>query len=159
MSPAPVVDGAIAGAVGSVALNVVSYLDMVVRARPESSTPQESAGRLADVTGMDLGPPERAANRRAGLGPVLGYGLGITAGAVFALLATRRRTPLPVAVGLLGGGVMALSDGSMTALGVTDPRTWRRTDWVADLVPHLAYGLAAATTWRRLRAGGAGRHR
>ncbi|WP_431936879.1 hypothetical protein [Micromonospora sp. RP3T] len=151
MRAAHLVDGAIAGAVGSAVLNVVSYLDMTLRARPASTTPETTAGRLADVAHVDLGPAEEAANRRAGLGPVLGYATGIAAGAVFGLLAARRRVPLPVAVTLLGGGVMATSDSSMTLLGVTDPRTWRRVDWVSDLVPHLAYGLAAAATWRRLR--------
>ncbi len=151
MRAAPVVDGAIAGAVGSAALNIVGYLDMAVRARPASSTPDRIAGRIADVAHVDLGPEPQGANRRSGLGPVLGYGLGIAAGALFGLLAARRRIPVPLAVGLLGGGVMAGSDGSMTALGVTDPRTWRRADWVSDIVPHLAYGMAAAATWRRLR--------
>ena len=145
------VDGAIAGAVGSVALNVVSYLDMVIRARPASSTPEESARRLAGVAHVDLGPEDRAANRRSGLGPLLGYALGVAAGAGFGVLAARRRLALPMASVLLGGGVMAMSDGSFTVLGVSDPRTWRRTDWLADIVPHLAYGMTAAATWNRLR--------
>ncbi|PWU49462.1 hypothetical protein DLJ46_09350 [Micromonospora globispora] len=151
MRAAPVVDGAIAGAVGSAVLNVVSYLDMVVRARPASSTPEETARRLAGVAHVDLGPEDRAANRRSGLGPLLGYGTGVAAGVAFGLLAARKRIPLPVAAGLLGGGVMATTDGSMTALKVTDPRRWGRSGWVADLVPHLAYGMAAAATWNRLR--------
>jgi hypothetical protein len=29
----------------------------------------------------------------------------------------------------------------MVVLGITDPRTWSTADWIADLVPHLAYGL------------------
>ncbi|SCF12644.1 hypothetical protein GA0074695_3651 [Micromonospora viridifaciens] len=145
------VDGAIAGAVGSAALNIVSFLDMATRARPASNTPEEAAGRLADAAHVGLGPEDQAANRRSGLGAVLGYGVGIAAGALFGVLAARRRVPLPLAVGMLGGGVMATSDGSMTVLGVTDPRTWRRVDWLSDIVPHLAYGLAAAATWRRLR--------
>ncbi|MFG1780133.1 hypothetical protein ACGFIR_13365 [Micromonospora sp. NPDC049051] len=144
-------DGAIAGAVGSTALNVVSYLDMVLRARPASSTPEESARRLAEVAHVDLGSGDRAANRRSGLGPLLGYGIGVAAGIGYALLARGRRMPLPLATGVLGGAVMTMSDGSMTVLGVTDPRTWRRSDWLADLVPHLAYGVAAAATWNRLR--------
>ncbi|WP_405108990.1 hypothetical protein OG559_27550 [Micromonospora sp. NBC_01405] len=150
MNGAKLVDGAIAGAVGSAALNIVSYLDMVLRARPASSTPEETAGRVAGIAHIDLGPEDRAANRRSGLGPLLGYGMGIAAGAAFALL-PGRRTAGPVAVALLGGSVMAMSDGSMTALGVTDPRRWSRTDWLSDLVPHLAYGMAAAATWNRLR--------
>ncbi|MGC1212682.1 MAG: hypothetical protein WA890_15600 [Micromonospora sp.] len=151
MTAAGVVDGAIAGAVGSATLNVVSYLDMVVRARPASSTPEETARRLAGVAHVDLGPEDQAANRRSGLGPLLGYGIGVAAGAAFGLLAARRRIPLPAAAGLLGAGVMATTDGSMTVLGVTDPRTWGRSGWLADIVPHLAYGMAAAATWNRLR--------
>jgi hypothetical protein len=145
------VDGAIAGAVGSTALNVVSYLDMALRGRPASSTPERSAGRLADIAHLDLGPEARAANRRSGLGPLLGYGLGIGAGVAFALYAGGRRQPLPLGTGLLGAGVMTMSDGAFTALGITNPRTWGRGDWLADIVPHLAYGLTAAATWNRLR--------
>ncbi|SCL72945.1 hypothetical protein GA0070606_6374 [Micromonospora citrea] len=144
-------DGAIAGAVGSAALNVVSYLDMVLRARPASSTPERTAGRLAGVAHVDLGPEDRAANRRSGFGPLLGYGIGVAAGVGYALLARGRRMPLALGTGVLGGGVMTMSDGSMTLLGVTDPRTWRRSDWLADIVPHVAYGMAAAATWNRLR--------
>ncbi|MEV4482107.1 hypothetical protein [Micromonospora coxensis] len=151
MRASGLVDGAIAGAVGSAALNVVSYLDMVVRARPASSTPDETARRLAETTHVDLGPEDRAVNRRSGLGPVLGYGMGIAVGALLGALAGGRRASLSVAPVLAGGTVMAISDGSMTALGVTDPRAWRRTDWIADIVPHLAYGMAAAATWNRLR--------
>ncbi|MFI6819967.1 hypothetical protein ACIBJE_03310 [Micromonospora sp. NPDC050187] len=145
------VDGMIAGAVGSAALNMVGYLDMVVRGRPASSTPDETAGRLAGATHVDLGAGEPAANRRAGLGPLLGYGLGVGVGALFAVAAHCRPVAPPVAVALLGAGVMAMSDGTMTALRVTDPRGWSRTDWLADIVPHLAYGVAAAATWYRLR--------
>jgi hypothetical protein len=148
---APLIDGAIAGAVGSVALNVIGYLDIAARARPASSIPEETVRRLAGAAHVDLGPEDRAATRRSGLGPVLGYATGIAAGAAFGLLAARRRIPLPIATGLLGGGVMATTDGSIAALGVSDPRTWRPKDWLADIVPHLAYGMAAAATWKRLR--------
>ncbi|MCW3843090.1 hypothetical protein ONA70_23600 [Micromonospora yasonensis] len=152
MRAAPVVDGAIAGAVGTAALNVVSYLDMVVRARPASSAPDETAGRLASAAHVDLGPEQQATNRRSGLGALLGYATGIAAGAAFGFLAARRRLPLPLAAGLLGSGVMATTDGSIAALGVSNPRTWRRSDWVSDIVPHLAYGMATAATLRRLRS-------
>ncbi|MET8911708.1 hypothetical protein [Micromonospora sp. NPDC004551] len=151
MRAAPVVDGAIAGAVGSAALNVVTFLDMTLRGRPASSTPEQTAGKLADAAHVDLGPGDKAGNRRTGVGSIIGYATGIAAGALFGILAARRRVPLPLAVGMLGGGVMATSDGSLAALRISDPRTWSTKDWVSDVVPHLAYGAAAAATWRRLR--------
>ncbi|MET7672315.1 hypothetical protein [Micromonospora luteifusca] len=141
-----VADGAIAGAVGSTALNVLGYLDIALRGRPESNVPQETVDRLAGIAHVDLGSGDQAANRRSGLGPLIGYGLGITAGIAFALYAGGRRQPLPMATGLLGAGVMAMTDGSITALGISDPRTWRRSDWISDIIPHLAYGLTAAAT-------------
>ena len=45
-----------------------------------------------------------------------------------------------------GLGVLVVANGPMTVLGVTDPRTWSRTDWVSDVVPHLAYGAVVKTT-------------
>ncbi|MFC4017472.1 hypothetical protein ACFOW4_05870 [Micromonospora sp. GCM10011542] len=151
MRPVDLADGAIAGAVGSAALNMVSYLDIALRGRPVSSTPELTAGRLANIAHLDLGPEDRAANRRSGLGPVLGYGLGVSAGIAFALYANGRRQPLPLATGLLGAGVMTISDSTFAALRISDPRTWRRSDWLSDIVPHLAFGMAAAATWNRLR--------
>ncbi|HEV7623003.1 MAG TPA: hypothetical protein VGO26_02625 [Amnibacterium sp.] len=40
--------GSAAGADGTTALNAVAYLDMVLRARPASSTPETSVERLAE---------------------------------------------------------------------------------------------------------------
>ncbi|MDG4787002.1 hypothetical protein O7626_13860 [Micromonospora sp. WMMD1102] len=148
-------DGAIAGAVGSVALNVVTYLDMALRARPASNTPEESAQRLAEMLHVGLGPEDRAANRRSGLGPLLGYATGVLSGAALTLTGSRR-LPGPVAAGLFGAVAMLASDGTLTALGVTDPRRWSRTDWLTDIVPHLAYGVAAVATLGQLSRG---RHR
>ncbi|MFG1954381.1 hypothetical protein [Micromonospora sp. NPDC048830] len=151
MSRPGALDGAVAGAVGTVALNLVTYLDMVLRARPASSTPEESARRLARVAHIDLGPEDRAANRRSGLGALIGYATGIAGATAYAALAGRRRVPLPLAAAALGAGVMAMADGSLAALRVSDPRRWSRSDWLSDVVPHLAYGTAAAATLGRLR--------
>jgi hypothetical protein len=46
-------------------------------------------------------------------------------------------------------GAMALTDGTMSFLGVTDPRSWSMTDWASDLVPHLAYGFVTAVALER----------
>jgi hypothetical protein len=143
-------DALIAGLAGSSALNVVTYLDMVLRARPASGTPEQAARRVAEVVRVDLGTGTRAANRSAGLGPLLGYLAAVGASLAFVGVTGRRRPPLPVAAAALGATAMLTADGPMAALGVTDPRRWSRVDWLSDLVPHLAYGVAAAAVLRRV---------
>lgn len=145
-----VIRGLIAGAAGSSALNIVNYLDMATRARLASRTPQQTAERLADLTGVDLGEGDRAESRKVGVGLLLGYGAGLGAAVCYGLLAGRRR-PGPTAALALTVLLMVSSAGPMTALGVTDPRRWSAADWVTDLVPHLAYGAVAAITYDRLR--------
>ncbi|MBE1536433.1 hypothetical protein [Actinomadura algeriensis] len=141
----------VAGAAGTSALNMVTYLDMAVRARPASSTPEQSIGKIAEAAGIGLGPGEDADNRKAGLGALLGFGTGTGAALAYALLAGRRRVPLPAAALALTGLAMAGSSAPMTALGLTDPRTWSASDWLMDAVPHLAYGAVAAGVYRALR--------
>jgi hypothetical protein len=48
------VRGAAAGAVGTTALNTATYLDMVLRARPASSTPQDTVEKLSDKAGVEV---------------------------------------------------------------------------------------------------------
>ncbi len=56
----------------------------------------------------------------------------------------------PVRTGvLLGLAAMAASDAPIALTGASDPRSWTRADWLSDLIPHLAYGLATAATLRR----------
>ncbi|MFN2496811.1 MAG: hypothetical protein ABR608_13025, partial [Pseudonocardiaceae bacterium] len=72
--------GAAAGAAGTTALNAVTYLDMLLRARPASSTPEETVRRAEELSLLSLsaeGPEsEAAANRRSGLGALLGIAAG-----------------------------------------------------------------------------------
>jgi hypothetical protein len=139
-----VAHGLVAGAVGTTALNVVTYLDMALRGRPSSSVPAQSAERLAGQAGIDLGADESAQARKEGLGALLGYLTGLTAGAVLGVLApVARRLPVAVAGPAIGLGVMAATDGANAALGTSDPTTWSAPDWASDVVPHLAYGVAA----------------
>lgn len=91
-------------------LNIVTYLDMTLRARPASQTPERTADRLTSAPHVDLGDEQAAANRHAGIGPLPGYAAGVGA-----------------------------------------------ADWMADLIPHLAYGTVTATTYRALRSRLAGR--
>ena len=41
---------------------------------------------------------------------------------------------------------MAASDGPVALLGIGDPRRWTATDWLADVVPHLVYGVTTHAT-------------
>ncbi len=142
--------GLVAGAVGTTALEAVGYLDMAVRGRPASRTPEESVRRL--TRSIDLGRGRRARNRRAGLGALLGYATGAGVGAGYALL-KHGQMPGRLAPVTLAGTAMLVANGPMSAIGVTDPRRWSGRDWVADVLPHLAYGIATATTYRMLSRG------
>lgn len=145
-----VIRGLASGAAGTLALNTVTYLDMALRGRPASSTPERSVQRLAHAAGVDLGEGEKASNRRAGLAPLLGYATGVGVALAFALLVPRRLS-LPATAGLLGGGAMIAANGPLTAFGLTDPRRWSATDWLSDALPHLAYGAAAAVVADQMR--------
>ncbi|WP_240487206.1 hypothetical protein [Actinomadura flavalba] len=142
--------GLLAGAAGTSALNIVSYLDMALRARAASGTPERSAGRLAKAAGIDLGGGDRAANRKEALGALLGYATGLGV-AVCAAPVVRRDAPFAVRAGVLGAGAMAASDVPLTLLRLTDPRDWSRGDWLSDAAPHLAYGVTAAAAFALLR--------
>jgi hypothetical protein len=157
----PLLWGIAPGAVGTIALDVVSYLDMAVRARPASSLPAKVVGALAERAGVELAAggndSEPAGNRRSGLGALFGYGVGLGVGAAYGQLGSLLpEPPRPrAAAAALGLAAMAASDLPATALGVTDPRTWGAAGWVSDLLPHLAYGVATATVYQALadRAG------
>jgi hypothetical protein len=143
------VSGLIAGAAGTTALNAVTYVDMAIRARPASSTPERSVERLAEAADVDLGEGEEAANRRAGLGPLLGYATGLGTAVGYALFARRRHGVLGSAA-ILTVAATAGSNLPMTLLGVTDPRRWSAKDWLSDVVPHAAYGLVTALALKLL---------
>ncbi|MHA6795576.1 hypothetical protein ACVGVM_18960 [Pseudonocardia bannensis] len=141
--------GVVAGAAGTTALNAVTYLDMVVRARPASTTPEDTIRKGEQFLGISLakdGPDsEPARNRRSGLGALLGILAGLGTGAVYGALHPRlRELPLPVRGVVAGLGANIGTTGPMAVLGITDPRTWSASSWMSDLVPHLAYGLTTA---------------
>lgn len=145
--------GLLAGVAGTLALDAVTYLDMTIRGRSASRAPEQTVQRLAELLHVDLGSGEPAENRRTALGALLGYVTGLGTAAGYALV-VRRPQPVPVAAGPLTVLAMTGANGPMTLLGITDPRTWKAADWVADVVPHLAYGVVAASVLR-----GARRHR
>lgn len=147
----PILGGVIAGAVGELTLEAISYGDMFARARPASEMPGKVAQRLADTAGVELAQPgeraEKAEIRREAGGAILGYGMAVGVAVSYALLRhAGLRLPLPLAGLAMGGAAMAISNSTATVLGVTDPREWGTEGWLADIVPHAAYGLAAAST-------------
>src|SRR3954469_1518635 len=73
--------GAAAGAAGTTALNVVSYLDMVIRGRPASSTPERTVEQLADRVHVPIpGEGDARANRVQALGALTGLVAGVGIG-------------------------------------------------------------------------------
>ncbi|PZS05117.1 MAG: hypothetical protein DLM56_04050 [Pseudonocardiales bacterium] len=144
--------GAAAGAAGTTALNAVTYLDMAVRGRPSSSTPQDTVEKLAAKADVQIpGADEPRDNRVSGLGPLLGLVTGVGVGALAGgMHAAGLRPPAGVSALLVGAAAMAGSVVPMTALGVTDPSKWRASDWLSDAIPHLAYGAVVVATVRAL---------
>jgi hypothetical protein len=137
------VRGAAAGAAGTTALNAITYLDMALRARPASDTPQQAVDELARRTGHRVpGADEHRQNRLAGLGPLSGIATGLAVGAVGGLLRNLGvRLPAVLGSALLGGAAMIASDLPLAKLGVSHPSQWSARSWLADAIPHLAYGM------------------
>lgn len=145
-----IVMGAAAGAVGSVALNIVTYADMAIRGRPTSTVPGEVAARIMEQAGIDLGPEgdEKVENRKSGIGSLMGYMTGLGVGTLYGVVRiVANAVPVPIAGIGLGVAAMAGSDVPITALGVSDPGTWSKVDWLSDAVPHLAYGFVTAIAY------------
>jgi hypothetical protein len=143
-----ILSGAVAGAAGTAALNAATYLDMVMRGRGSSGTPQQTIEAIEDRLPVSVpGERETRDNRVSALGSLSGMVTGIGIGAVFGVL--RRaglRPPLPVGAVLVGLAAMASTDASMASLGVSDPRRWSASDWLSDLLPHLVYGAVTYGT-------------
>ena len=140
--------GLAAGAAGTTALNAVTYLDMAVRARPSSSTPQDTVDTLAHKADVTIpGDEQDRENRLQGLGPLSGIVTGVGVGAALGIARGLGWRP-PVAVSTLVATAVVLvgANGPMAALGITDPRKWNLNAWVSDVVPHVAYGLVTAAT-------------
>jgi len=146
---ASILRGAAAGAAGTTALNTATYLDMALRGRPPSSTPEQSVHHLADQVGVRIpGDDQQRQNRTSGLGALLGITTGISVGIAYGVARALGWRP-SIVTGTLATTVaaMAASNVPMASLGISDPRTWSLSDWLSDLLPHLAYGLITTTTY------------
>lgn len=135
--------GAAAGAAGTTALNAATYIDMVMRARASSRTPQQLVEAVVGGVGLQVpGNEEQRENRLGGLGPLAGILTGVLVGAgAGAIHATGRKLPAALGAPLIGLIAMAAADLPLLLTGLSDPRKWATADWLADALPHLGYGV------------------
>jgi hypothetical protein len=137
--------------VGAVAIEGTSYVDMLLRGRPASELPGHAVRAGAAKAGLNLGPEgsDAARNRSEAIGALLGYGTGVALGCAYGLVV--RGHPGGRLRGLaLGAAAMVPGNLPVVASGLTDPRTWGVSGWLADIVPHLAYGFATAAAYRAI---------
>jgi hypothetical protein len=141
--------GAAAGAAGTTALNAVTYLDMVLRGRPASTTPERGVEQLAREVRVEIpGDEHTRPNRVSGLGALTGIGTGVGVGALYGMVrGLGVRLPVWAGALLASGGAMAAANVPMTAQRIVDPTTWSPADWLADAIPHAAYGIVTAATY------------
>ena len=149
--------GVVAGAVGTVALDIASYADMALRGRPASNAPAKLASTLANKVGLPLSShgvgveDETAQNRASGLGALLGYMNGLGMGLIYGLLRSQlEEVPIPLASVGVGLAAMAASDIPLVSLKVSNPKTWGVSGWLSDLIPHLIYGFVTVATYEAL---------
>jgi hypothetical protein len=163
--PNRLIAGLAAGAAGTAALNMAAYLDMLVRGRPASELPAQVAGRMADEVGVPLDFPapnqvgavtgSQVKNRQEAVGALLGYSNGLGFGVAYGLARlVVPRLPLWISGAILGSATMAASDVPATSMRLTHPRDWSTADWLADIVPHAAYGLVTVLTFEMLHEKG-----
>ena len=152
--------GIAAGATGTAALNIATYVDMAARGRASSEVPAKVAGTLSQSVGMPLeaeangsehvsqNEQAKAQHRLSGLGALMGYATGLGIGALYGLARPILvKLPLPLAGLALGAAAMASSDVPATITGATNPKTWGASGWASDIIPHAIYGLVTVLTY------------
>lgn len=147
--------GTAAGAAGTTALNLVTYLDMAVRGRASSNTPEVTVEKLAAKAHITIpGDEETRRNRIAGLGPLTGLGAGLGVGAAVGVARHLGWRPNSLLGGVVAGAAAIVgTDAPMAFLGVSNPRTWAAKDWLSDAVPHLVYGVVTSAMLEALDRG------
>jgi hypothetical protein len=149
--------GVIAGATGTVALDVATYLDMAIRGRSASSAPSQLIDATAKSMHVPLSPQgvgaqdQQAQNRESGLGALLGYIYGLGVGCIYGLIRSRlQKNSIPLAAVGVGLAAMAASDVPLFVARISNPKSWGLSGWASDLIPHLVYGLVTVATYESL---------
>lgn len=157
--------GAAAGAVGTVGLNIATYLDMLIRGRSASEVPAKTAEKIAAAAGVDLSgagfgdvADQMQQARASALGALQGYAAGVGVGLLYgAMRPWLGEAPLVVSGLALGVATMLVGNVPSISTGSTDPRTWGTTGWATDAIPHLVYGVLTAWAYEAFTAGPLGR--
>jgi hypothetical protein len=141
--------GALAGAAGTVALDVTTYADMALRGRAPSSMTRTVVQKIAERLDIkelaDADPREDVKNRQDAIGALLGYATGLGIGILYGLgRPSVRWVPMPLAGLLTGAAAMAATDITAVKLGATDIAQWDTSAWLSDAIPHAVYGLVVA---------------
>lgn len=149
--------GLIAGAAGTVALNITTYADMALRGRSSSSAPSQLVAILADKTGLQLSQQgnhsedQTTQNRESGLGALLGFVNGLGVGTIYSLIRSQLDdVSIPLASLGVGAAAMAASDIPIITLQVSDPKSWGVSGWASDAIPHAIYGLVTVLVYEAL---------
>lgn len=149
--------GMVAGAAGTVALDLATYADMALRGRSSSSAPSKMVDKVTRQLHLPLSPQgvgaqdETTQNRESGLGALLGYINGLGTGILYGLIRSRfDGIPAPLAAPLVGMTAMAASDVPLVSLRVTNPKTWGLSGWLSDAIPHLIYGIVTVATFEAI---------
>lgn len=154
----PLLYGVAAGAAGSTALNAVGYADIALRGRPVSTPPEVTVRKLAEKLHVKIpGQGPTLDNRVVGLAALTGIAVGVGMGAVLSLARTAGWHPSNAPeYAIATVGALICTNAPITALGLTDPRTWSASDWASDIAPHLAYALVTTAVFERMYTGGVG---
>lgn len=144
--------GILAGAAGTTALNAYGYLKQGLAGTPSSNSPQQSAKAVAEAAGIEIpGRGDELENRVEGFGPLTGYAVGLGVGAIAGgIRGLGVKIPIWLAPAVVGLGAMAISDGAMTALKLTNPKTWTTLSVLQDAAPHLIYGAVTTLALHRM---------
>ncbi|MEU8793655.1 hypothetical protein [Streptomyces sp. NPDC048643] len=92
-------------------------------------------------------------NRITGLAALTGFSVGLGMGMGLALARAIGWRPSKISCCVVSSfGALIVTNAPIIVLGLTDPRTWEGMDWIADIIPHVAYAVVTTEVLDRLEA-------